>query len=294
VSILRRLTEDDGRWPIPLTEVEPAQPGDAVALAEVFEICQGATPGGSGEFDMKPVVVMDRAQARAAGIERQVLVPAVGGRDVAGDLLPVPKQVALYPYARNGQLVDLGADIDAPTDQDARRRLNRLIAQGRIRFPEAARYLVAHYGRLRNREFEGQTVAARRQPWYKWHRPRDPGLLLHRPKIVVRRQFRTDVAAVDRHGALPLDSVWALVPKMADDAWRHFFERVQAAAGRRISEEEVLVAVARIISRRLRERLGNADTPLQGQYLSARARDLAQLIVAIGEVVAELSPGVHA
>ena len=146
--------------------------------------------------------------------------------------------------------------------------------------------MVGYYTQLRDREFEGRTVG---REWYKWHRPRKPRLLLSRPKIVVRRQFRDEVAAVDPFGALPLDSCWALVPRLKDDAWIGFCSRIGGLIDGEPEETRLLSVLASMIAQKLRAQLARSDTPLQGSYLAVRSKDLRSLAVDAGKVADSLS-----
>jgi hypothetical protein len=286
IASLKAATAELGRWPIPLPT--PRAKGAAArgtALAEVFDILQGATPGGAGDFDLKSVVVMARAEAKGLGLEAATIVPVVGGRDIPGGLLARPEQVAIYPYTATGGLLDLGLTLTGPDNKEASRQLNRLVAAGKVEYPQTARFLVARYRELRSREFEGRGVG---REWYRWHRPREPRLLLAKPKIIVRRSFKSDAAAVDVHGILPLDSCWAVVPKVGEDRWKDYRANLEKLMSRKLHDRDILLAIAAEIESALLQTLQAADTPLQGRYLSVRATDLRRLPIVTDRIVDRL------
>jgi hypothetical protein len=285
---LIQLTERTGRWPIPVPDDDVEPVGTVVAVSDLFEIAQGATPGGSGKVSGKAIFLLTRDEAEQHDIERALLKPVVDTPDIVGEEIERPEMVALYPYrstSRGVSTENLGAGIRRDTNEGARSEVLKLIRDGKINYPNAALYLASRYVELFNREYEGKKVGINDPVWYKWHRPREPRDLLAKPKIIVRRMFSEDVCSLDLIGALPLDGCWVLSPKLDGDAWDSLRKALKRLLGRSLDDAEILGRIARTIRVELPERLRNADTEYRGGFLRVKKDDLENLTLELDELL---------
>jgi hypothetical protein len=267
-------------WPIPRPPVDPIDDSEEFfTIGELFELVQGATPGGSGDVKGKKIFILTADEAAELAIESRLLVPVVDAEDVSGLMIAKPTKVALYPYRTSGGRIvieDLGAGIEKETNEAAGRELNSRIAKSKIKYPAAAKYLITHYAELYGRVFENKVLGRKQREWYRWHRPRDPRQLLAKPKIILRRHFTGELASVDMIGVLPLDGCWAMIPNLHSHRW-HEFETAVTAKRARVTLVQLLLAVAAEISQQLRIARRYADTTYQGGLLNVRKPDVTTL-----------------
>ena len=207
---------------------EPEQyfkPDTGWTLGQLFDIRQGVTWGGSG---CETIFVLDEDTVRKLGLEPELVRKTIGGEDIEPWKINWKGYYLLFPYIeRNGKWIraflnpDKG-DMDVldftikvarqeDPQEDLLSRLRWRIAEGLVKYPRAAEYLVRHYDVLSKRI---GSPLPRNRKWYEFHRPREP-ILVKAPKIVCRRLMREPVFALDEEGYLPRDSVWCLIPRPA-------------------------------------------------------------------------------
>jgi hypothetical protein len=129
----------------------------------------------------------------------------------------------------------------SPEDEKRRKILEHRIAQGLIKYPNAATYLTQHFEQLKGRVFEGKTLEEYNKMWYEYHRPRTP-TVIQKPRIVGPRLVKTARFALDTYGFLPRDSVVVIVPKQ-NKAFENLKYSLDKTLNRNSSVEEVLMYI---------------------------------------------------
>jgi hypothetical protein len=294
-----------GRWSLaPSPPATGASRLRWLNLGQLFDTAQGVTPGGEGCLDL---FLLEAGQAAAAGLEPDLLHPVVKGTDIGRYRCRRTGNVILYPYVlRNdsarrafdlavwkakqrsplpqgvGSLtdaLDFATAVDIQEEkyrngqelnQDVLRKLlNHRRGLGIVEYPNAAAYLVSHYGTLAKRVFEKRRIAAWGKQWYEYHRPRDITAMLRKPKLLSPRLTPKVRFALDRQGIVPQDSCIALVTtKKQGVPWQDFTNQISKALGRRAAALEALqVALAFGNSRYAQDILvtGRRPTP-KGSY----------------------------
>lgn len=119
------------------------------------------------------------SEALPGEVEAELLLPALGGRDLKGDCLQWKKKYLLNPYADGGGLIDLG------------------------RYPKAKRYLEAH------REKLAQRYVARKNPqgWYRTIDRVVPSVLAQ-PKVLLPDMSGNSYVFVDEGLYYPLHNLY--------------------------------------------------------------------------------------
>jgi hypothetical protein len=237
-----------------------------LSAGRVFEPAQGVTPAGEGVLALLRVTV---AEAQHLALEDDITHPAVGGIDVQRWALASADKMMLYPYVLNphdgnwnpaftvnpGQAGEWDALDPRPRgraeetlaaglhDNEARERLiARRIAEGECPYPNAARYLIQHYERLAGRRNKGRPIGDFGRRWYEFLWPRDPRIMLARPKIIARRYAQWPTYALDEHGVIPSDKCMALWRPTSAGSGQlgDLTQALRSTLGRAVTEREVL------------------------------------------------------
>lgn len=230
-----RATAAEG-WDLGGSEALPAVPEGWPTAADLFEARQGVTPGGCLD-----VFLMTADEARARGLEAELIHHAIKTREIERWRVRWSGRVLLYPYRWNGHdakpafrlvpaevldpalgetlrrlrvedALDFDKCLDRREEEIVRRRgvnaesvgelLNHRIALGIVKYQAVARYLVEHYERLESRVFEKRRFKELGKQWYEYHRPRDPNLMLSRTRIVSPTLLRRVRFSLDTEGYL--------------------------------------------------------------------------------------------
>ena len=208
-------------------------------LTDFVEIVQGVTWGGKGA---EQVFDLDERDVKKLDLEKEVTPRRIGGRDIEQWRVNWMGRHVLFPYlSRKGKwsrafgvvgevtkpvAITDALDFEHPVDETEKSILGRdsskdekhreilehRIANGLVKFPNAATYLVQHFDQLAARTFEDRTLREYNKKWYEYHRPRTP-TVTRRPKIVGPRLVKTARFALDNIGFLPRDSVIVMAPK---------------------------------------------------------------------------------
>jgi len=249
------------RWNLAARAAVSEFKADWLSIADVLEPRQGVTPGGCLD-----VFLMSEERANALGLESELVHRAIKTRETERWRLKWERRVLLYPYIvsgdealpafaiRHGPLSDAldfesilddrerelrrGRPLDNITARDI---LEHRIALGLVRYPQVARYLVQQYARLEGRIFEKRRFTQLSKRWYEYHRPRDPGLLLGRDRIISPRLAREVRFALDTQGFLADDACQYLLPTDKTAKGREQLrQRLSQILGRDVSQLEVL------------------------------------------------------
>lgn len=274
------------------------------AISSLFEIRQGVTPGGKGCLD---IYLMKEQQASQLALEANVIHDVVKGKEVEPYKCRKTGKVILYPYTINEHggtpafdlvswkavqkgtippglrvLPDaLEMDLDADSQEQQWRKghtldssliakiLQHRQALGIISFPNAAGYLLSHYSQLERRVLKKKNIRRFNRRWYEYAWPRDPDIMLARPKIISPRLTHKVRFALDSNGIVPQDSCIVLVKtgekKMA---WDNFVRPLDTLLGRNITEVEVIKITLAFLNSANAQRLlttGRNRTP-KGSY----------------------------
>ena len=265
-----------GRW-----NLAPTRPKKKTSrirwlnLLQLFETAQGITPGGEGCLDL---FLLEEAQARASGLEPELIHPVVKGLDIERYRCKKTGQVILYPYSdgraafdmtrwRSKQLgsipmglqslkdaIDFSVVIDGQEkkylnggalDKDVLHKLlQHRQALGIIEYPGAAHYLVSHYDTLARRVFEKKRITEWGKGWYEYHRSRDSVAMLKKPKLLSPRLTPTVRFALDRIGIIPQDSCIALATTRRQvTAWQDLKNQLSKSLGRTVKDIEAIQVV---------------------------------------------------
>lgn len=210
------------------------QGADAATLGAVARIAKGVGTNADRVFVLPDAMVRGRWVEFAGGaIEAALTRPCLRGRDVGA----APRARCLVPY-QDGELIPW-------------RELSR-------RYPRAAAYLEAHRALLEARE-GGRFVGDR---FHAFGRPQNLAFLLDpSAKLVIPDVARAPRVWRDDTGALPLDSAYALRPRVdAPPPWRDL-DRLAAL----FTDGTVAAWLAR------------ASVPLRGDYRRMKTAILAPM-----------------
>jgi len=150
-------------------------------------------------------------------------------------------------------------------DESAKRILKHRISLGIVKYPNAAAYLVENYERLQGRVFEKKRFTELGKRWYEYHRPRDPGLMLSKPRILSPTLTREVRFVVDSVGYLSDHACLIIQPtEKTKPAWAEFKEKMHLVCGEVLTEKELLqYCIAFLNSTYAQQRLvtGHRPTP---------------------------------
>ena len=302
-----RATAAD-RWDISGGAGAEDFPAGWFAAAELLEMRQGVTPGGCLD-----VFLMDEKRSELLGLEDDLVQKAIKSKQLARWRVEWKDLVLFYPYHVKGKkaepafaiqwgdiedeelkdrLVQLGIedalDFDKPidareleivkalgiNDESAPQLLKHRTSLGLVKYPKAAAYLISHYERLEGRVFEKKKFTALGKRWYEYHRPRDPRIMLGKPRILSPTLIREVRFAPDEVGYLSDHACLMIQPtEKRRTTWGEFAKAMTRTAGRELTKKELLqYCLAFLNSNYAQQRLvtGHRPTP-KGSYAITEA-----------------------
>lgn len=263
------------RWDLSVGQSTIILPKNRLSVADVLEMRQGVTPGGSLEL-----FLMSQDEAERLKIEPDLIHRAIKSKEIERWHFEWAQRVLFYPYevsndgmipafTINSQQVEdkdlaevirqfgLKDALDFSKQIDRREQeiihgkgvnsmtvehlLNHRIALGLVKYPKAAAYLVQHYERLEGREFEKKHFTDMGKQWYEYHRPRDPKLVLSSNRIVSPSLVKQVRFALDTVGYLSDHACLYLQPTTStSQGYRDLQKQLSEALGYSSSLEDVL------------------------------------------------------
>jgi hypothetical protein len=271
--------------------------------ADLLEMRQGVTPGGCLE-----VFLMDKSKAELLQLEDELVHRAIKSKQLDRWRAEWKDLKLFYPYERRGKkaepafaiaweqisdhkladrltkagledALDFDIQIDSReidivrsggiNNESVKKLLKHRTSLGIVRFPRCAEYLVENYERLHGRIFEKRRFTDLGKRWYEYHRPRDPQIMLGKPRILSPTLIREVRFAVDAVGYLSDHACLMIQPtKKKMRAWEDLRSQLNKTAGRDLNRKELLrYCSAFMNSRYAQERLvtGHRPTP-KGSY----------------------------
>ncbi|MGC2742768.1 MAG: N-6 DNA methylase [Candidatus Angelobacter sp.] len=296
------------RWDLSGGAGKEAFPDKWFTAAELLEMRQGVTPGGCLD-----VFLMEMKKAERLELEDNLVRKAIKSKQLAHWRVEWKDRVLFYPYHKNGKKTEPAFTIawDEVEDEKLKERLTKLgiedaldfdqsidpreaeiiresginpesvhkllkhrIALGIVKYPSAAKYLVEHYQRLHGRVFEKKKFTDMGKRWYEYHRPRDPQIMLGKPRILSPTLIREVRFVVDDVGYLSDHACLMIQPtKKTERAWEDFGSQMNEVLGRKLTKKELLqYCLAFMNSRYAQQRLvtGHRPTP-KGSYAITEA-----------------------
>lgn len=208
----------DGRWNLASRESAIEIPLGWLTAADLFEMRQGVTPGGCLD-----IFLMTEELTRSLELETELVHKAIKSKEVGRWRVEWHGRALFYPYIltsegpqpafslkpsevkdkalaeamRQKDVLD-ALDFDKPLDRREeeivhRRGVNRetvgdllkhRIALGLVNYRKAAQYLTDSYERLEGRVFKKKNIRDFNRRWYEYLWPRDPHIMLGKPRIV--------------------------------------------------------------------------------------------------------------
>jgi hypothetical protein len=303
---LRKTAND--RWDLSGGEGREEFSRDWFTAAELLEMRQGVTPGGSLD-----VFLMDKKKAKLLGLEDDLVRKAIKSKQLLRWRIEWKNKVLFYPYRRKGKeaepaftlpwdeiedaklkahletigikdALDFDIDIDSRereiiresgiNSESVQRLLKHRISLGIVKYPQAATYLIEHYERLQGRVFEKKKFTALGKRWYEYHRPRNIQLMLGKPRILSPTLIREVRFVLDDLGYLSDHACLMIQPtKKTEQAWDDFEARMNKARGAKLTKKELLqYCLAFLNSTYAQQRLvtGHRPTP-KGSYAITEA-----------------------
>jgi hypothetical protein len=152
--------------------------------------------------------------------------------------------------------------------------LKHRVSLGLIQYPAAAKYLAANYDRLRGRVFKKKNIRKFNRRWYKYLWPRDPGIMLAKPRILSPTLIGKTRFVVDDTGYLSDHACLMIQPtKKTSRTWQEFVKKMNTTAGETLGKKELLqYCIAFMNSNYAQQRLvtGHRPTP-KGSYAITEA-----------------------
>ena len=303
---LRETAAD--RWDLTGGAGKTEFPEGWFTAADLLEMRQGVTPGGCLD-----VFLMDKNKAELLELEDDLIHKAIKSKQLVRWRVEWKDLMLFYPYECRGKkaepaftivwedisnkaLVDRltkvgindALDFDVQIDsretdivrsgginnESVKQLLKHRIALGIVRFPRCAEYLVKSYERLHGRVFEKKKFTDLGKRWYEYHRPRDPQLMLGKPRIISPTLMREVRFIVDSVGYLSDHACLMIQPtKKKIRAWEDLHNQLNKLAGKDLTRKELLqYCLAFMNSRYAQERLvtGHRPTP-KGSYAITEA-----------------------
>jgi hypothetical protein len=308
VSIKRLRETAKDRWNLTIEQTSIRVPKDWLTAADLLEMPQGVTPGGCLELFLMP-----DSTAKSLALEVSLVHKGIKSKEVERWRVHWSNLVLFYPYhlsddravpaftidwkaVKDKELAEMmrrlgvvdALDFDKQLDrreQEIVRRvgvnqqtvpdlLKHRIGLGVVKYPKAAGYLIQHYERLEGRVFEKKRFTEMGKRWYEYHRPRDPGLMLSKRRIVSPTLVRHVRFSLDTVGYLSDHACLFIQPTAKSQ--QHFLQlqkQLSNTADRRVVVDDVLkYCLAFLNSSFAQERLvtGHRPTP-KGFYAVTRA-----------------------
>ena len=223
---------------------------------------------------------MPQEMAGRLGLEPELVHSAVKSKEIDRWSVAWNGRVLLYPYRVSGKdavqafawksdeignsrlrdiirrrdvrhALDFDRQLDVHEDEIVRRRgvnqstvadlLEHRVALGLVKYPATARYLVQHYEQLEGRVFEKKRFAHSSKHWYEYHRPRDPRLMLSRPRIVSATLVKETRFSLDTAGYLSDHACLYLQPTAKTAAgYQELRSKLSKAIGKEASLQSAL------------------------------------------------------
>jgi hypothetical protein len=136
-------------------------------------------------------------------------------------------------------------------DESVQKLLKHRISLSIVKYPNAAKYLSENYERLHGRVFEKKKFTANGKRWYEYHRPRDPHIMLNKPRILSPTLVRPNQLrfALDETGYLSDHACLMIQPtKKTQRAWDDFEQQMENVVGQRLTSKELLLYCLEAVS----------------------------------------------
>jgi hypothetical protein len=276
--------------------------------AELLEMRQGVTPGGFLE-----IFLLDEKRVKLLELEDALVQDAIKSKQLERWRVEWNDLKLFYPYHMRGdksepaftipwedikdqklknRLIDISIEdaldfehqIDGrETDivskaginrESVKQLLRRRIALGLVKYPKSAAYLVSNYEKLQGRIFEKKKFTQLGKRLYEYHRPRDPHIMLTKPRILSPTLIREVRFALDKHGYLSDHACLMIQPTDATSTnWAGFSAAASKVVGQKLSKIQLLrYCLAFLNSQYSQKRLvtGHRPTP-KGSYAITEA-----------------------
>lgn len=159
-------------------------------------------------------------------------------------------------------------------NQSVQKLLKHRVALGIVKYPNAAKYLLEHYEMLEGRVFKHKNIRGFNRRWYEYLWPRDPQIMLNKPRILSPTLIREVRFVVDDIGYLSDHACLMIQPtKKKQRAWKEFQGKMSDVMGKKLTEKELLqYCLAFMNSSYAQQRLvtGHRPTP-KGSYAITEA-----------------------
>ncbi len=230
------------------------------SLKEIVSLRQGVTPGG-GSLE---IFLVD--EDVAVTLEPQLVRFAITAEDISDWTVGNTGKYLIYPYRGGRKPFNLGHLDHNLSEEDAKKEIDRLIVNRKIKQPRTAKYLAGFFESLAHRGYKKKSIREHGLQWYEYYWPRDSSLIGGFPKIVTRRMTKDVMFALDDKGMLPTDGVEVLIPKAASPLKKAF----QSAAPD-IGARDQLVYLLSILNSKIVEFLLKSTSDFwQGNYFAVR------------------------
>lgn len=264
---------------------------------------QGVTPGGCLD-----IFLMEEKRAELLKLESDLVHNAIKSRQLERWTVEWKKRALFYPYhvyegksepaftvhfekivdkklkqrmmeLKVSDALDFDQQIDSREIEIVReaginektvpKLLTHRVSLGLIRYPQAASYLIQNYDRLQSRVFKKRNIRTFARQWYEYLWPRDPKIMLGKPRILSPSLVRTIRFVFDGVGYLSDHACLMIQPtaKRAK-AWEKFSDEMRQVMGESMSKKGLLqYCLAFMNSEYAQERLvtGHRPTP-KGSY----------------------------
>lgn len=297
-----RVTAKD-RWDLSGGPQTESFPDGWFTAAELLEMRQGVTPGGCLD-----VFLMEQKKTENLRLEKELVHLAIKSKQLVRWRVGWKGRMLFYPYhlinkksepaftiqwneiedkklkerllsLQMDDALDFDQQIDSSETEIVKksgihqesvlRLLKHRISLGLIKYPMAATYLVSHYEQLEGRVFEKKKFTEMGKKWYEYHRPRDTGLMLSKPRILSPTLARTVRFVFDEKGYLS-DHACLMIQPTSKTAlgWDKFVDEMTKALGSLPSKKELLqYCLAFMNSDYAQERLVSGHRPSpKGSY----------------------------
>jgi len=291
------------RWDLSGGPTQADFPTGWFTAAELLEMRQGVTPGGCLD-----IFLMEKKKADLLKLEGDLVHNAIKSRQLERWAVEWKKLSLFYPYhvhkgnsepaftvhfdeiedeqlkqrlmeLKISDALDFDQQVDSREVEIVReaginektvpRLLKHRISLGLIEYTEAAAYLIQNYDRLQGRIFKKRNIRTFARQWYEYLWPRDPKIMLGKPRILSPSLVRTVRFVFDGTGYLSDHACLMIQPtaKRAK-AWDKFSDEMKELMGESMSKKELLqYCLAFMNSEYAQDRLvsGHRPTP-KGSY----------------------------
>jgi hypothetical protein len=144
-----------------------------------------------------------------------------------------------------------------------------------------AAYLIKHYEDLEGRIFKKKNIRKFNRRWYEYIWPRDPRIVLSKPKIISPRLSKEVRFAIDTKGILPQDSCVCLVPtSKTGSAWSKLEKELSAVLEEKVTSADMLkYCLPFLNSKYAQERFTTGHRPRPGEVYAVTESMLREILV---------------